>query len=226
MATNTDMLRPAEVIERYGQCLELVPLDRRFHDISVGLYVKDGICTIWTFSRKEGVEKRITEIRDQMIALGGMQGVEGTHNQVRFPCGHLHQRTLRFVMSQAVGKAPDYAPPQGELSIQDSKSAFTIRVQPPTDTEGNGQAVYEVSLEGEARNAAMRLRMVLAGFTRYGEMDQVGEFGVAFSCGLPHDALMRVLLPYSRNISSVETMMAAEAMRGQMTTGTLGFSQT
>ena len=26
--------------KRYGQCLELVPLDRRFHDISVGLYVK------------------------------------------------------------------------------------------------------------------------------------------------------------------------------------------
>ena len=226
MATNTDMLRPAEVIERYGQCLELVPLDRRFHDISVGLYVKDGICTIWTFSRKEGVEERITEIRDQMIALGGMEEVKGTHNQVRFPCGRLHQRTLRFVMSQAVGKAPDYAPPQGELSIQDSKSAFTIRVQQPADTESDGQAVYEVSLEGEARNAAMRLRMVLAGFTRYGEMDQVGEFGVAFSCGLPHDALMRVLLPYSRNISSVETMMAAEAMRGQMTTGTLGFSQT
>ena len=41
MATAEDRLRPAEVIERYGQCLELVPLDRRFHDISVGLYVKD-----------------------------------------------------------------------------------------------------------------------------------------------------------------------------------------
>ena len=70
-----------------------------------------------------------------------------------------------------------------------------------------------MSLEGEARNAAMRLRMVLAGFTRYGEMEQVGESGVAFACGMPHDALMRVLLPYSRNISSVETMMAAEALQ-------------
>ncbi len=37
---------------------------------------------------------------------------------------------------------------------------------------------------------------------------------------------MRILLPYSRNISAVEGMMEAEAMRGQMTTGTLGFSQT
>ena len=228
MATAEDRLRPAEVIERYGQCLELVPLDRRFHDISVGLYVKDDICTIWTFSHKEGVEERIREIRDQMIALGGMEAIEGANNQVRFPCGQLHQRTLRFVMSQAVGKAPDYAPPQGALAIQDSKSALTIHAELSaelTETHG-GCAVYDVSLEGEARNAAMRLRMVLAGFTRYGEMEQVGESGVTFACGMPHDALMRVLMPYSRNISSVETMMAAEAMRGQMTTGTLGFSQT
>ena len=224
MAATRDRLRPAEVIERYGQCLELVPLDKRFHDISVGLYVKDGICTIWTFSQREGVEDRIREIRDQMIALGGMEPVGDTHNQVRFPCGQLHQRTLRFVMSQAVGKAPDYAPPQGQLSIQDSKSALTIRAD--LQSSDDGPAVYGVSLEGEARNAAMRLRMVLAGFARYGEMEQVGESGVAFSCGMAHDAMMRVLLPYSRNISSVETMMAAEALRGQMTTGTLGFSQT
>ena len=226
MATAQGRLRPAEVIERYGQCLELVPLDKRFHDISVGLYVQDGVCTIWTYSQREGVEARIREIRDQMIALGGMEAVDGAYNQVRFPCGHLHERTLRFVMSQAVGKAPDYAPPQGELTVQDSKSALTIRAELSEAGSGGGPAVYDVSLEGEARNAAMRLRMVLAGFTRYGEMRQVGESGVAFACGMPHDALMRVLLPYSRNISSVETMMAAEAMRGQMTTGTLGFSQT
>ena len=235
MATAEGRLRPAEVIERYGQCLELVPLDRRFHDISVGLYVKDGVCTIWTFSRKEGVEDRIRKIRDQMIALGGMEAVGGANNQVRFPCGQLHQRTLRFVMSQAVDKAPDYAPPQGEMTIQDSKSPLTIRVDPAVESEGgsdgrsvynDGRSVYGVSLEGEARNASMRLRMVLAGFTRYGEMEVVGESGVAFACGMSHDALMRVLLPYSRNISSVETMMAAEALRGQMTTGTLGFSQT
>jgi hypothetical protein len=36
--------------------------------------------------------------------------------------------------------------------------------------------------------------------------------------------MLRVLLPYSRNISSVESMLEAEALRGQMTTGTLGFT--
>jgi hypothetical protein len=33
-------------------------------------------------------------------------------------------------------------------------------------------------------------------------------------------------MPYSRNISAVENMMEADAMRGQMTTSTLGFSAT
>ena len=86
--------------------------------------------------------------------------------------------------------------------------------------------MYSVSAEGDAPNPAVRLRMVVAGFLRYGEMEKVGDVEVAFPCGERHDALMRLLMPYSRNISSVEGMMAAEALRGQMTTGTLGFSQT
>ena len=59
-----------------------------------------------------------------------------------------------------------------------------------------------------------------------GEMDKIGDDEVAFECRDQHDGLMRLLMPYSRNISSFETMMAAEDMRGQMTTSTLGFSQT
>ena len=106
------------------------------------------------------------------------------------------------------------------MSIKDTKSALTINV----DRSGS-DSVYQVSLEGEGGNPAMRLRMILAGFARYGEMEQAGDSAVSFPCGFSHDALMRVLLPYSRNISSVETMMAAEALRGQMTPGTLGFSQ-
>ena len=51
--------------------------------------------------------------------------------------------------------------------------------------------------------------MVVAGFLRYGEMEKVGDVEVAFPCGERHDALMRLLMPYSRNISSVEGMMAA-----------------
>ena len=216
-------LRAVDVIEKYGNCLELVSMDPNFENISVGLYMKDGVCTIWTFSSKAGVSARIEQIRDQLVTLGGVEAVGGTTNQVRFACGGLHERAIKFLMSQAVGKAPDFAPPQGEMAIKDSRSPLTIKVSGAAQDD---TYVYAVSAEGDAPNPAVRLRMVVAGFLRYGEMEKVGDVEVAFPCGERHDALMRLLMPYSRNISSVEGMMAAEALRGQMTTGTLGFSQT
>lgn len=223
MMKTSNALRVADVLERYGSCLELVPMDPNFKNISVGLYVKNDICTVWTFSGKQGVEARIEQIRDQLVALGGMEAVPGTYNQVRFACGFLHERPIKFLMTQAVGKAPDFAPPQGEMSIRDSRSPLIIKV---TGSQRDDAYVYSVSVEGDAPRPAVRLRMVVAGFLRYGEMQKVGDTEVAFPCGSRHDELMRLLLPYSRNISSVEGMMAAEALRGQMTTGTLGFSQT
>ena len=107
------------------------------------------------------------------------------------------------------------------MSIKDTKSSLMLTV---SGAEADARWVYSVSGEGDAPNPAMRLRMVVAGFVRYGEMEKVGETEVIFPCGRRHDALLRLLMPYSRNISSVEGMMAAEALRGQMTTGTLGFT--
>jgi hypothetical protein len=54
----------------------------------------------------------------------------------------------------------------------------------------------------------------------------VSETEVTFPCGRRHDELVRLLLPYSRNVTAAEGLMEAEARRGQMTTGTLGFSPT
>ena len=220
-ARTTERLRPADVLRRYGRCLELVPMDPHFHDVSVALHVKDGTCTVWTFSDRPGVVDRLRRIRDQMVALGGLEPVADTYNQARFLCDDPHVRPLRFLLSQVVGKAPDYAPPEGEMSIKDTKSKLMLKVAGRPDGE---RWVYQVAGEGEADNAPMRLRMVVAGFLRYGEMDKVSDTEVVFPCGQRHDELVRLLLPYSRNISAVEGMIEAEALRGQMTTGTLGFT--
>ena len=216
-------LRVADVIQRYGKCMELVPLDPHFYDITVGIYVKDGVCTVWTFSRKPGAQERVEQIRDQLVYLGGLEAVEASHNQVRFPCGHIHVRPLKFLLAQAVGKSPDYSPSSGELTIKDTKTALTLMV---SGTERQSAWVYQVSGAGEALNVPARLRMVVAGFVRYGEMEKINDTEIAFPCGRCHDELVRVLLPYSRNVSGVESMMADEALRGQMTTGTLGFTPT
>ena len=210
-----------ETLRQLGNCLELVSMDPHFHNISVGLYVKDGLCTVHTFSRAEGVADRLKEIRDQMAALGGVSPVERLDNQFVFPCGQIHERPVRFLLAQAVGKSPEYALPTGDMRVIDSRSDLVLYAN---GHESDEQYVYQISAQGEHKNPALRLRMVVAGFLRYGEMDKVADTEVAFPCGQRHDDLMRLVLPYSRNISAVETMMDAEALRGQMTTGTLGFT--
>ena len=214
--------RVAQVIEEYGKCIELVPMDPYFHNISVGLYLKDGIFTVWSYSGKPGVRERISNIRDGFVALGGMAPTPDSDIQFTSPCGRSHLRALGFLLAQIVGKNPDFSPPTGDLTIRDTKTRLTLNV---TGKPVDDQWVYQVTADEEARSAAARLRLVVAGFVRYGEMEKVGDHEVAFSCGHRHDELMRILLPYSRNVSAVENMMEADALRGQMTTGTLGFAQ-
>ena len=211
--------RITEVIERYGRCLELVPIDPNFHDISVSLYERDGIATIWTFSRWDGVEDRIRQIRDQLAALGDMEPVDGTHNQLRPPCGAIHPRPLKFLMMRAVEKDPGFTHAEGP--VKDLRSDLMLSFE---STEADGRTVYHVTGEGEARNPAGRLRAITSGFLRYGEMVRAEDGGVAFGCGARHDQLMRLLLPYARNVSGTQDMLDADALRGQMTTGTLGFT--
>ena len=213
----------AGVLRRYGKCLELIPADSQFHDISVGLYEKDGVYTVWSFSRKAGVENRLSQIRDQVAALGELIPSETSPIQVSFPCGVPHLRPLKFLIAQAVGKSPDYKAPEGSMSIKDTRSSLVLNV---SGEEQDGRYIYHVSGEGDVPNGPLRLRAVVAGFLRYGEMEKVGDTAVSFSCGKRHDGLVRVVLPYSRNVSAVENMAEEEALRGQMTTGTLGFSPT
>ena len=217
----TERVRAVDVLERYGSCVELVPLDPNFHGISVALYVKDGLATVWTFSRKPGVEERIEKIRDQVVALGGLEPAAGTHNQARFPCGQLHGRPTKFLMMQAVEKSPDHSLPEGRFPVKDLKSPLMLGVE---GAETQGRWAYRVIAEGEAPNEAARLRAVTAGLVRYGEMKKVSDDEVAFSCGYRHDELARIALPYARNVTQVEDMLEADAMRGQMTTSTLGFT--
>ena len=215
-------LHPSDVIRKYGKCLELIPMDPHFHDITVGGYLKDRIVTVWTYSQKPAVKNRILIIRNQLLKLGGLKPVKGTDNQAQFPCGHVHERALKFALTQAVEKPPDYTLPEGVISIKDTKTKLTLTM---TSKEIDDRWIYSLSANGEAPNIPLRLRAIVAGFLRYGEMKKMSDTQVAFQCGYQHINLARLLIPYSRNVSMVEDVMEATALRGQMTTETLGFSQ-
>lgn len=215
--------RVKEVIDTYGRCIELVPLDPHFNEISVGFYERDGVVTVWTYNQIAGVDKRIEQIRNQLVRLGGMEALPESHNQARFPCGPILSRPVKFLAMQAVEKNPDFSHGEGAIITKDLKSQLNLKLIPE---KTKGLWVYEVTSDEDDKRKAQRLRAVAVGMIRYGEMEKIDATKVAFPGGCRNDPMARLLLPYARNISRVQDMLDDSALRGQMTTDTLGFSQT
>ena len=211
-----------DIVRRLGRCVELVARDPNFHDITVGLYVKGEVFTVWTYSVRPGVSERIRQVRDRAVKLAGLEPLPGTHDQARFTCTGVHRKALRFMVAEAVEKPADRPIAAGPITTKDNKTRLTFYAAP---SQENGRWVYTVTAEGEAQSPAMRVKAVVGGFMRYGECQRVADDKFTFPCGARHDELARLLIAYARNVSAVEEMIAASDLAGQMTTQTLGFSQ-
>ena len=210
-------------IERLGACIELVSIDPHFHGITVGLFLKDDELTVWSFSRKEGTEKRLEQIRDRLVVMGGLVPIKNFPSKAGFGCGDMHLSPLRFLTTRAVERSPTEAIPTGDITVKDLRSPLLLKATPAQD---DGLCLYSISSEGEFNRKEVRHRAVIGGLMRYGGMQRVAPDKASFSCGTRHDELVRLLLPYARNVSAVEDMLASDDMAGQMTTQTLGFSST
>ena len=218
----TDREPVIETLAKLGDCLSLISIDPHGDEISVGFYDKDGVITVWSFSHRPDAQERLGQIRDRAVALGDLAAVKGQPNQFRFPGGRIYRRPLRFMARQAVEKSPQLPLPTGRIEVKDLKSDMILFATP---SEVDGRWMYTVDGEGEAKRPALRIRATVAGLERYGEMERVGETTVSFPCGTRYDGLVRVLMPLARNVSGTEDMLEEFDTRGQMTTGTLGFSQ-
>ena len=210
-----------DILDRIGKCSELISIDPHFKDISVGLYEKNNVYTVWTFSKVPGVSNRISEIRDQLVNLGGMVPVPDTNNQVKFPNDELYDRPVKFLIKLAVEKPSNYRHPDGPIKIKDLRSPLTLIIN---SYDENDKRIYEVTTEGEFKNPELRKRATVQGFIRYGDMEKIDNTKVMFKGGYQRDELVRIILPYARNITGTQDMLDADSMRGQMTTSTLGFS--
>ena len=210
-----------DILDRIGKCSELISIDPHFKDISVGLYEKNNVYTVWTFSKVPGVSNRISEIRDQLVNLGGMVPVPDTNNQVKFPNDELYDRPVKFLIKLAVEKPSNYRHPDGPITIKDLRSPLTLIIN---SYDENDKRIYEVTTEGEFKNPELRKRATVQGFIRYGDMEKIDNTKVMFKGGYQRDELVRIILPYARNITGTQDMLDADSMRGQMTTSTLGFS--
>jgi len=65
-------MKVTEKIKELGNCIELVSIDPHFHEVSTGLFRKGNILTVWSYSKIQGIEKRIEQIRDRCCKLGDL----------------------------------------------------------------------------------------------------------------------------------------------------------
>ena len=210
----------ASPLRTLGRCIELAAIDPHFHDITVGLYLLDRTLTIFSFSQMEGKEKRVEHIRDRLCALADIEPVPGAHDQAQLISKEFYDRPLRFAFTEAVER--DNPIPTGTISVKDTKSRLTFTVTPEhSDEEG---WTYRVAAEGEFARPQMRIAAVVGGYMRYGECERIERDRFRFQHGERLDRFARLLLPYARNVSAVDTMLEQADLAGQMTTQTLGFA--
>ncbi|NCG34860.1 MAG: hypothetical protein GWO78_02550 [Dehalococcoidales bacterium] len=211
----------SDVAKKFGKCLELVSMDPNFHNISVGLFLKNDILTIWSYSKKDGVAKRLNVIRDKMVDFGGLDTVDDDC-KLSIPKGSLIPRPLKFLFVKSVEMDPSSVPETGEVSAKDNKSKLIFHIDGSLE---NDKFIYKVSAKGEHDKPILRIRAVVGGFVKYGECINNDIDSFYFPDKKAHDEYVRVLLPYARNVSAVENMLNASEQAGQMTTQTLGFAQ-
>ena len=214
-------MRVFEVREQFGNCLEFVSMDPNFHNVTVGLFIKNDILTVWSYSKKEGINSRLNIIRDKMVELGGLKSIDEDF-KLKLPKGYFIERPLRFLFTQAVEKDPGFKFDTGPITASDNKTKLSFIIQ---GQKQNDNYAYFVSTKGEHERPFIRIRAVIGGFVKYGECIKLSDESFCFKDKKQHDEYVRILLPYARNVSAVENMINASEQAGQMNTQTLGFSQ-
>ena len=82
-----------------GRRIEIQPLDKQCHGISIGLYRQEvkGVphFLLHTYSAVSGAQDRIEFLRHALIVLVGLEDVTDRSGWLRFPCGTSLDRALR-----------------------------------------------------------------------------------------------------------------------------------
>ncbi|MBF51185.1 MAG: hypothetical protein CL890_02540 [Dehalococcoidia bacterium] len=215
-------MRPKDVISKYGRCLELISMDPFFNDVTVGLFFKEPLLTVHSYSKIEGLENRLEEIRNRIVDIAG--ALPGDQfNQATFPCSCKDgccTPPLRFVIKEAVMKDRPNNISEG-IKYKDLRSDMILSIN---YTLEKGIHKYTVTGDGNAPKPEIRYRAVVNGLLKYGGFEKLDNFSFRLKCNQRNDKLINLLLPLARNISATEESLAADDMAGQMTTQSLGFA--
>ena len=208
-----------------GRRIELVSMDRHFHDVSLALYCQDlagqPVFLVHTYSHIDGAADRVAAVVRAMAVLGG---VEADGARVRFPCGVSHELACRRLFLEACKADPTTQIAPKSLTIFDKKSDGEVTAS------SLGEGAYRVTGAGgdgdDDQKLAKRRLAIGAGLVKLGQMawvedtqgaDRAGNEGqFTFPCGQSHDRLVGLLVGRALNVRGVEREQQLAAARGQL----------
>ena len=198
-----------------GLRLELEPLDKHCHNLSVGLYRRDvnevPQFQVHTYSTVDGAGERVAFLSRALVVMLGLEQVDDSPPWLRFTCKSIHERALK----------------RGFLDLCKIQTNTPLEPKPLTafDKKANGkltavnlgQGAYRIDPEPGAEAGSRRAEAVARGFAKLCEMDrsQDATNQMAFPCKTPHDALIGMLLFRAQNVRAAmqeEEMASARGM--------------
>ena len=202
-------------VKQLGRRIELISIDPRFHEITIGLYERadagGGVSYLaHSYSHVDGVAGRIEALVGAMATLGGMARLAGEPGAVRFPCRAGHRTAVKRIFIEAGKLADTGAARVSEARVEDRKFSLDVRAM------GEGAGRYRVVAGGESDRKEMRIRAIAGGLKRLAQLDEVAGAGdqVAFPCGADHDALVGLLLPRALNVRAAMREQEEAMARG------------
>ena len=197
-----------------GRRIELVPMDPHFHDISIGLYRREGEAAlevlVHSYSRRDGTQERLAFIAEAMTVLGGMEALSGEPLVLRFPAGSDLPVAARRVFLEACKRPTGEQVAPRPLTIFDKKSQRQVHVS------SLGEGLYEVTIEAEGERASRRSAHIAGGIVKLSGAGLVE--GHPARVALPNrqsiDPLVGLLLVRALNVRAVVRAEEAAASRG------------
>jgi hypothetical protein len=193
-----------------GVRVELVSMDPRFHDASIGLYrreTSDGpIGIVHSYSSRTDIGERLAFVAEAMSVLGGLERVADA--EVRLSCGGWHNAALKRLFLDCFRIDPTEGLAPRPLEAPDTRSDQFIRL------EALGKGRYRVQATSIPAGEASRAPAIARALVRLAELEEVDETTVAFPCGQAHDPLVGLMLVRAQNLRAALREEELTASRG------------
>ena len=198
-----------------GRRIEIYSMDKRCHDISLGLYQRDfageSQFLVHTYSPVVGTSERVAFIRQTLVTMLGLEPAEEEgQGWLRFPCRYEHKRTIKRAFLDLCKLET------GVVLEVKPLTAFDKKAEGDLTAKSLGDGRYLVQGAEDTPAMARRTVALARGFVKLCEMEflEGDETTVCFPCRQSHDEIIGLMMFRAQNVRAAMQEEEMTAGRG------------